>query len=182
MSLVPKGVQPSIKTYEPPPKEKTSRAEWIVLIIITIIVIAIILYIFLVLRNNLFKSTSPPNTDPLVNPKGCPTSSPPTNIFAEQNLLSRTSIDITWNPVFTTTTPDEFVLGYNVYVSKSPNITESISPQYTQAAFKRVYKDSLGINLITGVKYYINVATVDSCGAGELNSANEISFTPLAPV
>lgn len=188
--LVPKGVSvdPEKLNQNPQPnkpvKPKTKPSEWVVLAIIFVIVIIVTLIIFLVLKPQLFQSTSPPNSDPITNPKGCPTSPPPSNIIASQVLLTRASIDLNWTPVLTTTTPGEQILGYNIYINKSPAVTKTNSGTgiFTPVALKRLYKDGFGSNLLVGITYYINISTVDSCGNGELVSTNEISFTPTFPI
>lgn len=159
-----------------PPKPKTLAGEWIAIAIIIVVVIILILILFLVIKPNLYKSSSAPVNNPLLHPLGCPTSPPPTNIAANQFLFTRANMALTWTAVLTTTTPGQTILGYNIYIGTSPGVTSNIGGIYTPVALKTVYVDSSGASLVGGKTYYINVATVDTCGSGLLGT--EISFTP----
>jgi hypothetical protein len=161
-----------------PPKPKTLPGEWVIIVLIVIFIVICIIVIYLVIVPNLFKSTSPPVNNPLLNPKGCPPSVAPVNLTATQVLFSRANIIVQWDAVLTTTTPDNTILGYNIYLSATPGITKSNTPGvYTPVVTKTMFKTSAGANLVGGVTYYYRVATVDTCGTGEI-STEEISFTP----
>lgn len=160
-------------------KQQTVPAEWFVIGAIVIVSIILIIIIFAVLRPRLFSSTSPENTDPLLNPKGCITTLPPVGLMAGQVLTSRPNIDVSWDARTVTATPGEQILGYNIYISTNPNVTKSsASPIYTPVIFKRIFKTGGGVAIVEDTTYYYRVSTVDTCGEGELSS-EEVSFTPV---
>ena len=161
------------------PKSKTVASEWIVLAIIVVISILIVIFIYAVLEPNLFKSTSKPTSAiPTSQNKNCLKSSPPKNLKATQGLLTTPSIDVTWDPVATTSPTEERLIGYNIYLSKFANITTTIKPIFTAVVSKRLFEESSGEKIVAKTTYHYKVATVDTCGVGPLSS-EEGSFTPV---
>lgn len=154
-------------------KNKTTGGEWIVIGIIVLIVIIAIVVVYLVYVPQLFQGSSvvaptPPNQNPTI----CPTSSPPVNFTAVQNDLTEPTMDVAWDAVLITNTPGEMVLGYNIYLSNNPGITD-VNKQlktFSQVPQKRLR------GLDEATTYYFKVSTVDTCGTGEL-STEEGTFT-----
>lgn len=154
-------------------KPRTIAGEWIVLIIIVVISIIVILVIFLVLEPLSSQSTTEPPDD-INDGLGCPTSDAPTNLIATQTDMTAPNIDLIWDPVLTTNTPGQSVIGYNVYTSNSPGVTKSVTASYTPIKYIRITTAN-GSGLLIGTQYYMRVATIDTCGEGELSI--ETSFT-----
>lgn len=158
-------------------KNNTSAVEWGG-VIITIIAISVIIYIiFYLLRPRLFSGSGVVSDGRPSNAVVCPTSPAPINLQAVVNDVSKASFDASWDSVLTTTSPNQIILGYNVYISKISGITKQNT---TMAGFTPVSRVRATVSSAGALEfdtiYYFRVATVDSCGEGEL-STEEIAIS-----
>jgi len=162
---------------KPEPKKTTTPAEWIVIGVIVVLIVLGILLMYLVLFPRLFQGSSTP-TPSFPVPKGCPPADTPTGLTASQTNTSKPNVDLSWNPVLVSNTPGNTILGYNIYASTLPGITESnkVLATFTVVPEKRLF--ATGQSSIKGnTTYYFVVATVDTCATSPISP--EISFTTL---
>lgn len=157
---------------------KTTRGEWLVILLIIVITAILIVLVYTLLVPNLFQGSGtvapgPPGR----GAPTCPTSLPPENLTGIQNDFTAPTMDVTWDPVTQTTTEGANILGYNIYISENAGITESnkLLKSFTQVPFKRL------TGLKTDTQYFFKVSTVDSCGNGAI-STEEGTFTTAAPL
>lgn len=154
----------------------TSGTEWIGIAAIVILVIVVTLLIFFWLKPQLFSGSKyvppgPPSTKVI-----CPTSQAPTGLSLQVNDVSKPTFDASWNPVSSAFTTGQTILGYYVYVSASPGITTSnTTGVYVPITTVRVTTAG-GTKLQFGNTYYVRVATMDTCGLGDVGS-EEVSIT-----
>lgn len=153
---------------KPPP---TSPPEWVAFVVIIVLLVSAFLFLYFYIKPQLFSGSvyQPPSA-----PSGavvCPTSPPPTGLTAAKVDFAKPSFDASWNPVLTTTTAGQTITGYNVYVNTAPGITKENTTKagYTPIPQVRVLH-ALGASLVFGTKYFFRVATVDTCGEGDLSS------------
>ena len=154
-------------------KGKTTGGEWIGILVVFIVIALLIVVVYIFYVPDLFQgSTVEPPQPPGQGAAVCPTSDAPTNLAGIQTDFSQGTADLTWDPVLTTNTQNEVVLGYNVYLSTNPGITEQnkVLRDFTPVPATKL------TGLQEGTEYYFKIATVDSCGTGAL-STDEATFT-----
>jgi hypothetical protein len=154
-----------------PPVIVTTGTEWIGLavVIIAAIVVIIVIYVWLKPRirgGSTYKPAQPPSFSVT-----CPTSPAPTGLTAFIGDVAKPSFDASWNPVLVPTTSGAVVVGYNVYISKTPGITTANTglAGFTPVPQVRAINDANG-KLKFNTTYYFRVATVDTCGQGALST------------
>ncbi len=159
------------------PKKTTAPAEWVVIVVIIILVVAVILFIYFVLRPQLFSGSDFEGAKRPDATVVCPTTDPPTGLTAAVLDFAVPSFNASWDPVFTTTTIGQSVIGYNMYISTSPNITvgNTTLAGFTPVPQVKATKTGTG-SLQFDETYFYRVATVDTCGPGAL-SAEEFEIT-----
>jgi hypothetical protein len=157
-------------------KPKTEKTELIGIAVLVIIVLIITLLFFLVLRPKLFSGSTYKPPGPASTNVICPTSSAPIGLVGEVNDISEPNFEASWNPVLIAFSTGQTVIGYHIFVSTSPGITkENTSSSYTPIPQVRV-ENAAGAKLEFGKTYYFRVATLDTCGLGDV-STEEISIT-----
>ena len=152
-------------------RNQTPLVEWIGLILFVVVCVIAVYVIFWRLEPELF-SGSDFNVDGRpTNVVTCPTSLAPVNLSAVVNDVSKASFDASWDPVLTTVSPNQTILGYNVYVSTTTGITKANTgiAGFTPTPGVRVTQTSNG-SLDFGTIYYFRVSTVCTCGEGILSS------------
>lgn len=159
------------------PKARMKGSEWAVIVGIAVVIIILIIIVFVVLIPRLFGGSTVAIPGG-ITASGCPPSDSPTNLMASQTTIASANIDLVWDPVLVTNTPDNDILGYRVYSSLTPEITEGnkrlaafvVTPfiNLTQVAQGDVERDT---------EYFFVVTTVDTCGESPISE--EISFTTL---
>tara|TARA_R110001632_G_scaffold200941_1_gene323649 strand:+ start:1784 stop:2272 length:489 start_codon:yes stop_codon:yes gene_type:complete len=152
-------------------RNKTSLVEWIGLILFVVVCVIVVYIIFWRLEPELFSGSDFVIDGRPTNIVTCPTSLAPVNLSAIVNDVSKPSFDASWDPVLTTVTPNQTILGYNVYVSTTTGITKTNTgiAGFTPTPGVRVTSTSNG-SLDFSTIYYFRVSTVDSCGNGILSS------------
>lgn len=155
----------------------TTGPEWIGILVVIVLTVVAILVIYLYLKPKLFRSSGYQTATPPNFKVTCPTSQPPVGLTAIIGDHATPSFDASWTPVLVPTTSGSVILGYNVYVSTSPNVTKDNTGMagYTPIPQVRVKTTSNGA-IAYGKTYYFRVSTVDTCGEGAL-SGQEFSIT-----
>jgi hypothetical protein len=153
------------------PKVVTSGGEWAGIAVVIILTALAIFYIIYYLKPKLFSGTKYVGPSPPSSTITCPTSLPPTGLTASIVDNARASFDASWNAVLATQTSGETVLGYNVFINTTPNISISNTKVagFTPVPFVRALTTGSG-KLAFSTTYYFRVQTVDSCGPGALSS------------
>jgi hypothetical protein len=161
---------------EQKPKVKTEGGEWIGIAVIIILAVIAALLLFFWLKPQLFSGSKYEPPGPPSTKVVCPTSAAPTGLAAAINDVSKPTFDASWIPITSAFTTGQTILGYHIYVSESPNITvTNTTSAYTPTPQVRVTKAG-GSKLVYGKTYYFRVATLDTCGLGEI-STEEVSIT-----
>lgn len=166
-----------MSSYEQPqiPKKNpiivTTGQEWIGITVVLVLAIVVIIVIYIWLRPRIRQGSSyvPPRPPSLA--VTCATSPAPSGLTADVNDVAKASFDASWTPVLVATTPGATVIGYNIFVSKTPGITlqNTKLAGFAPTASIRVTNSSEG-KLDFNTIYYFKVATVDTCGQGELST------------
>jgi len=156
----------------------TSGGEWVGVLVVIILAITAIIVIYVVLRPRLRRSSSYEPVQPPNLAVNCPTSKAPINLAYTIEDVSKPSFDASWSPVFIPNTTGALILGYNVYVSKTPGITNKNTKLagFTPIPQSRIIAFEEG-KLKFNTTYYYRVATVDTCGEGALSSEELIVNT-----
>ncbi len=157
-------------------RKPTSVGEWITIALIVVIIVLGFLLIWFIFFPQLFQSKAF-SIPAFQTPKGCPVSNAPTGLAATQINTTKPNVDLSWNAVLTPNTSGETILGYNIYSSTTPGISDSNKQKaaFTVVPEKRLFSTAQG-PVKAGTTYYFTVTTVDSCGESGLSS--EVSFTP----
>ena len=151
-------------------KPKTEGTELIGIAVLIIAIVIVTLVLFFFLKPKLFSGSKyVPHGTPSTNIV-CPTSSAPSGLIADVNDVSKPSFDASWNPVLIAFSAGQTVIGYHIYVSTTPGITKAnTTSAYTPITQVKV-ENAGGSKLEFGKTYYFRVATLDTCGLGDISS------------
>ena len=157
-------------------KKPTTRTEWIIMAVILVIIIIFIILIWVVFLPQLFKSSSVDLNVGIPPPHNCPPSNPPTNLVASEVVQTKPNVFLNWDPVTAPTTAGEKLLGYYIYSSTFPGITETNKQRVTFTVVPGKKLTVLASGAVkAGTTYYFVVTTLDTCGESKISE--EISFT-----
>lgn len=157
-------------------KSPDSRVQTIGIVVLIVLTVIVTLLLFFWLKPQLFSGSKYTPPGPPSTKVVCPTSPPPSGLVAQVNDVSKPTFDASWNPVLIAFSAGQTVLGYHIFVSTTPGITAAnTTSSYTPTPVVRV-TTAAGAKLTYGTTYYFRVATLDTCGLGDISS-EEVSIT-----